>query len=202
MADPSHWRAYNAGQRGRAVRPLLVDALTHVGCRRNGVALDLGWGAGVETMWLLERGWTVHALDADEHSLAALEQAVTDAETRSRLHTGTVNLNDLPTLPAADLVYAGYTLPFTGPTSFPRTWRTVRAALAPGAVLAVNLFGEHDSWAADGSGTFLTEADCRALLSDLDMLRFDVEDEDGTAFSGPKHWHVFDVIARRPTTPS
>lgn len=200
--DPWHWRTYNALQRGRAVRPLLVDALTHVGCRGNRVALDLGCGAGVETRWLLDRGWTVHALDADELSLAALEQAVPDAETRSRLHTGTVNLNDLSILPAAALVYSGYALPFTDPASFQRTWRTVRAALAPGGVLAANLFGERDSWAGTGAGTFLSETAGRELLDGLEVLRFDVQDEDGTAFSGPKHWHVFDVIARRPATPS
>jgi hypothetical protein len=30
------------------------------------------------------------------------------------------------------------------------------------------------------------------------MLSFVEEDEDGRAVSGPKHWHVFHVIAARP----
>ncbi|MGN6612659.1 MAG: class I SAM-dependent methyltransferase [Angustibacter sp.] len=199
--DPSHWRAYNTQQSGRDVRTLLVEALTHVGDRVHPVAVDIGCGAGIESRWLLEHGWTVHAIDADERSLAELRDAVRDGESR-RLHTVAADLNDLPPLPTADLAYSGYALPFTDPARFDRTWRTLRDALAPGAVLAVNLFGEHDSWAAAGVGTFLTEADCRALLDGLEVLHFAVEDEDGAAYSGPKHWHVFDVIARRPLTRS
>jgi len=30
----------------------------------------------------------------------------------------------------------------------------------------------------------------------MDVVSFNEEDEDGQADSGPKHWHVFDVIAR------
>ena len=29
----------------------------------------------------------------------------------------------------------------------------------------------------------------------MDVRVFDERDEDGQAVSGPKHWHVFDVIA-------
>ncbi|KQX66596.1 trans-aconitate 2-methyltransferase [Angustibacter sp. Root456] len=196
--DPSHWNRYNAKQARRAVRPLLVDALTHAGGGPGRVALDIGCGAGIETRWLLENGWTVHALDADQQSLDALNRTVAPAGTRERLRTSVVDLNDLPCLPTADLVYSGYALPFTDPAHFGAMWRRVREALAPGGVLAVNVFGDHDSWANSGTGTFLAEAQCLSLLDGLQILRFDVEDEDGMAFSGPKHWHVFDIIARRP----
>jgi hypothetical protein len=66
--------------------------------------------------------------------------------------------------------------------------------------LAVNLFGDYDSWAGTGQGTFMTETQTRALLQGLEVLRFHVQDEDGMAVSGPKHWHVFDIIALRPAT--
>jgi hypothetical protein len=29
----------------------------------------------------------------------------------------------------------------------------------------------------------------------MSLAYWDEQDEDGTAFSGPKHWHVFDLIA-------
>lgn len=66
-------------------------------------------------------------------------------------------------------------------------WRTVKDALTPSAVLAVNLFGDHDSWADTVPGTFLTETDARALLDGLQLLHFHVQDDDGMAFSGPKY---------------
>jgi hypothetical protein len=34
------------------------------------------------------------------------------------------------------------------------------------------------------------------------IMTFNEEDEDGQADSGPKHWHVFDVIARQPRVPN
>lgn len=109
-----------------------------------------------------------------------------------------VDLDDLPDLPSADLVYSGYALPFTRPERFADAWARVRNALTPGRVLAVNLFGDRDSWAGEPGMTFATEAEARALFDGLEVVHFHVEDEDGMAFSGPKHWHVFDVVARPP----
>ena len=195
--DSSHWTVYNAAQRGRAVRPLFAQvlALAGDGCGRR--AIDLGCGAGVETLALLEAGWMVHAVDNDQASLAQLRQDAAEKSQRL-LHVQVADLNDLAELPEADLIYAGYALPFTRPARFESMWATVLRNLRTGGWLAVNLFGDRDSWADNPEHTFLTEADARALFAGLDVQRFDVEDKDGAAFSGPKHWHLFSVIARRP----
>jgi hypothetical protein len=37
------------------------------------------------------------------------------------------------------------------------------------------------------------------LFADMDLLKLDEEDYDGTSFSGEKHWHLFHVIARNPS---
>jgi len=39
-----------------------------------------------------------------------------------------------------------------------------------------------------------------ALLDGLDILRLEETERDGHAFSGPKHWHTFDILARKPTS--
>jgi hypothetical protein len=36
------------------------------------------------------------------------------------------------------------------------------------------------------------------LVDGLDVLVLDEQERYGDAYSGPKHWHVFDVIARQP----
>ena len=46
--------------------------------------------------------------------------------------------------------------------------------------------------------TFHTEDAARALFDGFEVESFVEEDEDGESFDGPKHWHVFHVIARRP----
>ncbi len=170
--DPQHWSTNNARQAGRDVRPLLLDALADTGPGTGRVAVDLGCGAGVEVVRLLELGWTVHALDGDEGSLRQLESL--HATPEGRLTTAEVE-----------------------PARFAASWARVRDALAPGGVLAVNVFGDRDSWAGDDGMTFATEAEARGLFNGPEVVHFHVQDEDGMAFSGPKHWHVFDVVARR-----
>lgn len=44
--------------------------------------------------------------------------------------------------------------------------------------------------------TFHDADAARALFDGLELECF-VEEEDGEAFEGPKHWHVFHVIAKR-----
>jgi hypothetical protein len=78
-------------------------------------------------------------------------------------------------------------------------WATVLHSVRSGGWLAVHLFGDRDSWADNSEHTFLTETDAHALCAGLELERFEVQDEDGVAFGGPKHWHVFSVIARRPS---
>lgn len=106
-------------------------------------------------------------------------------------------------LPRAHLIHAGFSLPFCSPPEFPALWMRIRRALAPGGVFAGQLFGTRDSWAGDPKMTFHTRQDVQAVLADLQILRLSETERDGQAFSGPKHWHTFDILARnlasRPT---
>jgi hypothetical protein len=38
----------------------------------------------------------------------------------------------------------------------------------------------------------------RAVFDGWELERFDEEENDGEACSGPKHWHVFHAVARKP----
>jgi len=48
--------------------------------------------------------------------------------------------------------------------------------------------------------TFQTREQLDVLFAGFDVHLLKEQDEDGPAASGPKHWHVFDLIAtkRRP----
>ncbi len=37
-----------------------------------------------------------------------------------------------------------------------------------------------------------------ALLDGLEIIELTEVEEDGGSFVGPTHWHVFDIVARRP----
>ena len=70
-------------------------------------------------------------------------------------------------------------------------------ALRPGGRLAGQLFGNRDSWAVEPEMTFQTRAEALALLAPLAVELFREREEDGHSLNGPKHWHIFDVIARK-----
>ena len=46
--------------------------------------------------------------------------------------------------------------------------------------------------------TFCARHQVEVLLGGLDILRLEETEQDGHAFSGPKHWHTFDILARKP----
>jgi trans-aconitate methyltransferase len=193
-----HWAAYNDDQGDRQPRPLCQEVVALAGPGDGRRALDLGCGAGLETRTLLRAGWRVHAIDSAPGTRERVLRTVGSPDAGL-----TVDIADLAMPrdhPPVDLVYAGYSLPYLAPDDFHRVWAWIRAILRPGAWLAVNLFGIRDSWAATPGETFLNPTEARALFDGLHVIRFSEEDAPGDSYSGPKHWHVFDVIARSPAT--
>ena len=69
----------------------------------------------------------------------------------------------------------------------------------PGGIFAGQLFGIRDSWANDPDMTFHKQEDVEALLDGLEILTLRESENDSEAFSGPKHWHTYDILARQPS---
>ncbi len=159
-----------------------------------GFAVDLGCGQGRDTLAMLRRGWRVLAIDAEPEAIARLRSG---AGEESRLETQVASFDEA-TWPPADLVNAGYALPFCPPDHFDDLWNRVVTSIRPGGRFSGQLFGDRDDWAGDPEMTFQTHEEAVRLLAPFELERFDVEDADGqTATGDAKHWHVFHVIARR-----
>ncbi|MGO1257686.1 MAG: class I SAM-dependent methyltransferase [Brachybacterium sp.] len=205
---------YNAAQAERAVRPLAqrAVALAHSDAaeelpggneptsgndptagRDRPVAVELGCGRGIEARFLAENGFTVHVYDVDPSVSGALEELAAELP----VHAEILDLSQLRELPGADLILACASLPFLPRGSFDTLWDVMRAGLRARGILAVDLFGERDDWAGT-DGTFLTRPEVEALLDGLEVLELVEEERDGRSFSGPKHWHTYRVLARRP----
>ena len=196
----SDWAAYYKSTIGREPRPLFVKGMSAVEAAgvAPGQAIEIGFGDGRETLALLDGGWRVLAIDPSPAAAEVLRTQV-PAHVAGRLEIRSVPAEDADLLPF-DLLYAGYSLPFLGADAFARFWNGVREGLRPGGILVVNFFGPRDSWAGRRSMRFVDVDAVRGLVHGLELLALDEEDQDGDSFLGPKHWHVFDVIARRPPT--
>jgi SAM-dependent methyltransferase len=192
------WAEYYRHTAGREPRPLFdggMAALDAAGVAP-GEAIEIGFGDGTESMALLARGWVVTAIDPTPEAAAGLRAQV-PAGAPDRLTITTAAAQDVE-LPAFDLLYAGYALPFIPWDAMAEFWPRVRAAIRPGGWLVFNVFGVRDSWAGTPSMTFLDQPQAEALVAGLEIVAFDEEDQDGNSFLGPKHWHLFNVIARAP----
>lgn len=189
-----HWARYNASRADREPRPLSAALIEAAGPGEGRLAIDLGAGSGVETGALLAAGWRVLAIDGDASTAERIRARASDP---TQLEVRTQDFAELDALPRASLVHASYSLPFAA-EHLDQVWAAVRAALVPGGWFGGQIFGDRDSFAATGMrAAFCTREQVLAALDGLEIVTFDEEDADGDSFSGPKHWHVFHVIARR-----
>lgn len=203
---PEHinWEDYYQKVHGRAPRPLLLQALAQfqlTPASTTRIAIDLGCGDGTETAVLLERGWHVLAIDGQSSAIARLMDKV-PTEHHARLQTQVAPFEQV-SLTSADLIHASLSLPFCAPEHFAGLWDKIVWAIRPQGRFAGQFFGVRDSWAVNANMTFHTEAQVRTLLAAFEIESFHEQDEAGQATSGPKHWHVFTVVARKhsPTPP-
>jgi phospholipid N-methyltransferase len=200
--DGPDWAAYYRHTLGREPRPLFAKGLAALEAAgiEPGQAVEIGFGDGTETLALLAAGWRVVAVDAAPHAAEVLRGRVDDAygAHAGRLEIRTESAATVE-LPPFDLLYAGYALSFLAPAEFRRFWAGVRGRIRPGGHVVVNVFGVRDTWAGEDGMTFIDLDAVYRLVDGLEVVAIDEEDQDGDSFTGSKHWHVFDVIARRPT---
>ena len=196
--------AYYRYTASRPPRELLLLVLRHFDWekkRRRGLtAIDLGFGAGTDTLELLRQGWRVLAIDGQEEAAKFLARRV-PPRYRGSLTTLVAPMEEVD-LPSADLVYGSFSLPFCPPDRFPALWRNIRRAVRPGGRFAGQLFGNRDSWRSHRSMSFHTRDQARKLARGFRAEMFRETDEEGMAFSGPKHWHFYDLILKKPGNPA
>lgn len=189
------WHAYNSAAAGRPARRLVDRAMAAAGGGRGRTALDIGAGGGADALEFARHGWTVHAYDSDDTLTSRLVEN-SRQEGTVIFHHGDVA--QVPQFPAADVVYGAYSLPMLG-EDLAAVWGRLREALRPGGVIAVDLFGEKDSWAERSDIATLPLEQIDEMFSGLEILERHVRDEDGRSFAeGKKHWHVVETLARLP----
>jgi tellurite methyltransferase len=188
--------AYIEARRFDPPRPLLTRAAGLV--TRKEHALDAGAGALNATRYLLSAGFShVTALDA-----APAAQKVA-AELPPEQVTFVLSRFEDFAFPreAYDLVNAEFTLPFIGPDKFAPVFAGLLDSVTRGGIFTGQLFGPKDSWNNPQSGmSFHARTDIDRLLRGFDIVALEEEDHPGqTKLGEAKHWHIFHLIARRPS---
>jgi len=190
-----NWAEFYKHTRERPPWPRMIRAASLV--TRKNRALDLGCGAGRDTRYLLGQGFQVTAVDADANAMAIL--ATFPQEKLRAVQSSFVDFM----FESYDLINAHFCLPFLAREQFYSVFGKVRQALNPDGIFVGQFFGIHDQWNTPERAekmTFLTREEAMQALDGLDVVEFDEEDVDSVVADGsPKHWHVFHIIARKPT---
>jgi len=174
---------------------LLLQALSYVEARD--AALDLGAGKLRDTMALLADGFnSVLAVDASEVTAEAVG-ALSDPRLRavtSRFEDFTFPTNQF------DLITSQFALSFCEQAEFRRVFGSLVASLKKGGIFTGQIFGRRDEWADSTTPkrSYLGKTEVEELLKGLELLKFNEREEDSqTAVGLLKHWHYFEIIARK-----
>ena len=161
-----------------------------------GRAIDLGCGAGRDTIALLRNNWNVLAVDKENTEHIIREQLSKGEQERFVFQKSIFGEMDLPN---SNLIVANFSLPFAKKEYFGLIWNKIDNSLLSDGYFVGNFFGKKDSWAETKKNLiFLSEEDVRKLFVEFEIIQFDEIEKDAKIASGEeKHWHVYNIIAKK-----
>ncbi len=165
-------------------------------CCNPGKAIELGCGAGNDTVYLIKNNWNVLAIDREDVEKRIKKRL--NIEELEKFRFQKQNFEDIE-LEKSNLIVANYCLPFCNKNNFKELWSKINNSLLKDGYFVGNFFGKNDSW--NGVKTemiFLSREQVINLFDGFDIVRFDEFENDGlTGLEKMKHWHTFNVIAKK-----
>ncbi len=192
------WSAYYDQTAGLGAHETLRAAMRLFDRERAapGFAVDLGCGDGRDTAELIKSGWQVLAIDREPASIERLRARLGPVEA-GRLNAVQARFEQVAWPPAL-LVNASLSLPFCDPRLFPLLWRKIVDSIVPGGRFAGHFLGQNDAWAGHCAITVLKRSELDGMLSGLQVeLMEELERDMPLALGQMKHWHLFQVVARK-----
>ncbi len=156
-------------------------------------AIDLGCGNGRDTLPLLNAGWKVYAIDSAPDAISLLEENVT-AEMSEQLELQLCGFADVKWRPVS-LINASLSLPFCEQEHFARVWENISESLLPNGIFTGHFFGINDDWK---QLSLVSAQDIESMFNAYEFLFKEEKELDRESVTGPlKHWHIFEVTARK-----
>ena len=153
------------------------------------VATELGCGAGNDTLYLLQNGFKVNAIDTEETVENILE---------NRYHGNNLNIviDDFSkmNLPSTDLFIANFSMIFVD--DIDTTMMNVLSSLNTNGFFIGNFIGVEDDWA--NTRTTTTKEELENIFSDYKIMYFSEEKYYKDSFNEKnKFWHMYTIMARK-----
>jgi len=187
-----NWAEFYKITKERPPSNLLIKALDLVLKKDN--AIDIGAGSLKDTVYLLQEGFDVTAVD--KSPLILEESKVINQE---KLHVFNSSYEDFD-FPKNkfDIASAMFALPFAQPETFDLVFKKIKNSLNLGGIFCGQFFGIKDEWSSNTNMTFHTKDEIEKLFKDFEIILLNEEEKNGlTAMGQMKHWHIFHFIAKK-----
>ena len=161
-----------------------------------GKAIDFGCGAGNDTVYLIKNNWNVLAIDKE-----GVEERIAKRLNNEELKKFRFQRQDFESMEIekSNLIIANYCLPFCNKNKFEELWNKIKLSILDKGYFVGNFLGLNDSW--NGVKTdmlFLSKEQVMLLFKDFEIVLFkEIEKNALTGLGKMKHWHIFDIIAKK-----
>lgn len=159
-------------------------------------SIELGCGAGNDTVYLIKKGWNVTAIDREDVE-ERIKKRLNDEE-KQKFIFRKQKFENLE-LKENKLIVANYCIPFCNKKCFKELWNKIEKSIKKDGYFVGNFFGNNDEWAKTKKDmTFLTKEEVLNLFKEFEIKNFkEIEKNGMTGMGKIKHWHTFNVIAQK-----
>ena len=161
-----------------------------------GKAIELGCGAGNETVYLIKNNWQVLAIDRED-----VEQRIAkrlNSNEREKFKFKKEKFENIK-LEKTNAIITNNSLPFCPKAKFQELWNKIKESILEGGYFVGNFFGINDSWKPlKTEMVFLTKEQVINLFTDFEIIKFEEIEKDAvTGLGKMKHWHIFEITAKK-----
>ncbi len=161
-----------------------------------GICIDLGCGAGRDSIFLIKNGWKVIAIDKEDTE--KMIRSSLQEEEQNYLKFIKQDFENNIILQSCNLLVANSSLSFCNRKNFDDLWNKIVDSISKDGYFVGNFFGINDSWANRPNMAFFTKEEVIKLFSSFKIINFKEVAKNGkTALGIKKHWHIFNVIAKK-----
>ncbi len=190
--NPDKRRQYYEVSGSREAFPLLLRTLA---LGKFKTALDLGCGAGVDAREMARQGLEVTGVDINPEVRKYFKET-------PEVNVVISSFQDFD-FGRYDLIFSKSAMVFLPPQDFIDVLGKIKKALNPGGIFSARLWGTNDSSNKPeyrNSRSFTTKKELKDIFKGYEIIELEESERDGeTALGQPKHWHLIDIIAQKPT---
>ena len=177
----SEWNEYHKVTNNIPPRKNIVNFINNYK-ELSGKAIDIGCGAGNDTIYLIQNNWNVLAIDGSDVE-NSIKEKLNDEE-KEKFSFQVQKFEDLK-LPKSDLIISNNALPFCNKEYFYTMWQEICNSINSNGFFVGNLFGINDEWnTPKDKRTFLNKEQVIDLFKDFEIISLKEFEKDRTTALG------------------